>query len=543
MAKAEGDSLVTLPAVAAAILTYWIVATAYNFLRAPQPPTTIPWMGYGKGWLAGLRNYTALKKSKEWLLAGYDKYSRKNQIFVLPATLGMQPEIVMPRTQLSWMFDQPDHILSTSEAHYDSLQGDFSFVKPIILKDPYHEHVIHKNLVRNLNAVLPSMEDEIPHAVEAVYGMNTEEFIKVEALQSFMKMIPGLTNRMLVGKSLCREQKFLDAVLAFTTDVIRTQAFMSLLPKALHPILGNLLSLPVKYHYWQSSQWTLPLIKRRISDITKKDAGDPDYDTWKEPSDFITWSYRTAQAEGRRDEMQPDRIAQRIMPINFASIHTTSLTAYETLGSILWADASVISSLREEAHRIFKEEGGWTKQGLSRMHRIDSAIRESQRASPIALTFVHRKVVAKEGITTPEGIHLAHGVLLSCPWTALAGDTDIHENSEVFDAFRYSRPREEFEAMSTEEKANVNALKLKQTGLVTTGVHHLPFGHGRHACPGRFFVSHELKMIFAHLLLNYDFKPLTEKPKKIWMIRFQIPLPLHVEVRRRKSIWTPEDRT
>jgi hypothetical protein len=47
-------------------------------------------------------------------------------------------------------------------------------------------------------------------------------------------------------------------------------------------------------------------------------------------------------------------------------------------------------------------------------------------------------------------------------------------------------------------------------------------------------------MIFAYLLLNYDFKPLPEKPKKLWVIRFQVPLPAYVEARRRKTVWTPE---
>jgi hypothetical protein len=47
-------------------------------------------------------------------------------------------------------------------------------------------------------------------------------------------------------------------------------------------------------------------------------------------------------------------------------------------------------------------------------------------------------------------------------------------------------------------------------------------------------------MIFAELLLNYDIKPLAEKPKKMWVIRFQVPLPAAIEVRRRKSAWTPE---
>jgi cytochrome P450 len=477
-------SLFTLPHIFVALLSYWLFATVYNVLTAPTPPTSIPWVGYGKGWFAGFRNFTALTKSKEWLSAGYDKYNRAGKIFVLPATLGMPAEIVMPRSQLTWMFDQPDSVLSTSEAHFDFLQGEYAFVDRVILKDPYHEHVVHKNLLRNLNAIIPELEEEVPIAVDDVYGMDTEEWKSMDVLQSFMDMIPTLTNRMLLGKPLCRERRYLDAVLSFTMDCIRTQSIMFIVPKALHPAVGTLLSLTTKYHYWLSSKFTLPLIKQRIVDITKKDAGDPEYKSWQEPSDFITWSYRTAQAEGRSDEMQPDRIAQRLMPINFASIHTTSLTAYDTMVNIMSAGSEVIQQLREEAHRILGEEGGWTKQGLSRMHRIDSAIRESQRVSPIALTFSHRKVVAKEGIVTPEGVHVKYGTLLSCPWTPLAGDIDIHEKPEEFDAFRYSRPREEYEAMSAEKREGIDtqhALKLKQTGLVTTGAHHLPFGHGRHA--------------------------------------------------------------
>jgi len=34
----------------------------------------------------------------------------------------------------------------------------------------------------------------------------------------------------------------------------------------------------------------------------------------------------------------------------------------------------------------------------------------------------------------------------------------------------------------------------------------LNFGHGIHACPGRFFASNEIKTVLVHLLLNYDIK-------------------------------------
>lgn len=479
---ARDESLFSLPAIAGTIIVYWLVVTTYNFVVAPRPPTSIPWKGYGKGWIASLRNFFAVYESKDWILEGYEEYNKKNEMFVIPNTLGVAAEVVMPQSQLMWMFDQPDNVLSTSEAHYDFLQGDYCFIEPAILKDPYHEHVIHKTLVRNLNAIIPDLEEEVPGSVDVVYGTDTENFKEVEILDSFMKMIPRLTNRMLVGPTLAREQKYLDACLAFTEDVIRHQTIIMLFPKAFHPIVGNLLSLISKYHFWLSSRFTIPLIKKRIEDFQKKDAGDPEYKDWKEPHDFITWQYRTAMSEGRQEEMRPKRIAQRLMPINFASIHTTALTAYDSFVNILASDPSVVESLRAEAHTIFKEDGKWTKQGLSKMHRIDSAIRESQRFAPIALTFASRKVVAREGIVTPNGVHMKYGTLLSSPWTPIAHDDDFHAGeAKTFDAFRYSRPREEYEAMTPEEKASADALKLKQNGLVTTSDRHLPFGHGRHA--------------------------------------------------------------
>ncbi|CBY01589.1 similar to cytochrome P450 [Plenodomus lingam JN3] len=524
----------------AALVTYYSLATAYNYLRTPHLPTSIPWMGYGKGWIAGLRNYFALTRSQEWLRTGYERYSKENRMFVLPALLGIQAEIVMPQNQLRWMFDQPDSILNAKKAHYDFLWGDYSFLDPVILGDPYHEHVIHKNLVRNLHTIIPEMEEEVPFAVADVYGMDTENWRKIETLESFMKMVPVLTNRMLLGRPLCRERAFLDAALGFTEDIIRNQTILGLVPKALSGILGPLLGLTSKWHFRQSARFTLPMIKERIAAFEKQAAGDPEYANWTPPNDFITWSYRTAMAEGRLEEAQPVRLAQRLLPINFAAIHTTALTALDTMLGILSSDPSIIELLREEAYRIHQEEGSWTRQGLNRMHRLDSAIREAQRVTPIALTFVHRKVVAKEGIITPEGVHVPYGTLLSCPWAPLAQDEDLHTDAETFDAFRFSRPREEYEAMSEEEKAKVDTLKLKQMGAVTTAVTHLPFGHGRHACPGRFFVTQELKMIFAHLLLNYDFKPLPENPKRMCVVRFQVPLPAQIEYRRRTEAWTPE---
>ncbi|KAK8030950.1 ent-kaurene oxidase [Apiospora arundinis] len=34
----------------------------------------------------------------------------------------------------------------------------------------------------------------------------------------------------------------------------------------------------------------------------------------------------------------------------------------------------------------------------------------------------------------------------------------------------------------------------------------MAFGYGKHACPGRFFAANEIKLILAHILLQYDLR-------------------------------------
>jgi len=473
---------VTFTNALATLAIYFTISIALSFWRAPAYPTSIPWVGYGKGWVAALRNvFGAFTHSKEWMQDGYNRYSKNEQSFVLPASIGSFAETVIPRSQMAWLLDQPDSVLSTSAAHYDLLHGEYSFVTPAILRDPYHEHVVHKNLARNLNAIVPDLNDEVCRDVDEMFG-RADEWRSVNLLEAFMMLVPKITNRMLVGEPLCRNQDYLDNMLGYTMDVIRGMLGLALFPQSLHPVIGTIAGLAPKYHWWRTSRYSLPLIKKRLADIKKKDAGDPEYKDWKEPNDFITWSIRTAMAEGRNDELDPKRISIRIMPINFASIHTTAMTGHSVLLDILAADPSVVETLREEAERIFREEGNkWTKQGLARMYRMDSAIRESQRYSSFALTFVHRKVLVKEGITSPEGIHFSYGTLISCPWVGVASDGDIHEQADKYDAFRYSREREAYEAKASEDRDQDVGLKLRQTGLVTTSDRHFPFGHGRHA--------------------------------------------------------------
>lgn len=61
------------------------------------------------------------------------------------------------------------------------------------------------------------------------------------------------------------------------------------------------------------------------------------------------------------------------------------------------------------------------------------------------------------------------------------------------------------------------------------------FGHGQHACPGRFFAVNEAKIALAHLILKYDFRVVGKapKPEKIGL-QLMADSKAVLEVRRRE---------
>ena len=113
-------------------------------------------------------------------------------------------------------------------------------------------------------------------------------------------------------------------------------------------------------------------------------------------------------------------------------------------------------------------------------------------------------------------------------WAAQT-DSEVFPNPHKFDPFRYSREREQ----QTDKDVT------PQT-FVTTGALYLPFGHGKHACPGRFLVDFELKMILAYVVLNYDLKfPESyggKRPESRWISEAIFPpMQGRILIRRRKG--------
>ena len=93
------------------------------------------------------------------------------------------------------------------------------------------------------------------------------------------------------------------------------------------------------------------------------------------------------------------------------------------------------------------------------------------------------------------------------PSHAVYSDPALWPDSEKFDGLRHYKLRR-----------NGGSTDHARNQFVTTNEQNLMFGYGRHACPGRFFATNEIKMIVAKMILEYDIKMpggLTERYSQI----------------------------
>ncbi|KAL2147461.1 hypothetical protein VTI28DRAFT_9361 [Corynascus sepedonium] len=530
----------TLGRFVAALVLFTISSFVVDFTWKPRYPKSLPRVGSSgsligtlKGWFYYVTRY------QSWVTEGYEKYSKKGRAFVVPSAPCRPQEIVLPRSQTAWMLEQPDRVLSTKEAHRDTLHNDYQFFG---VDDHFPIQTIHKHLARNIVGLIPAVQEEVHSAIDATFGNDTENWRSLNLWEAWLGIVPRVTNRIIVGAPLCRNQEFLKCQVGFADDVVRNSFLLDMFPRIFQPLVAPFFVSSNWWHWRKSYSYAKPVIEQRLYDMERKDSGvDPAYEDWQPPEDMLTWLIRQAKVDGLSGELKAELLSKRILPVEFAAIHTTVVTGFNLLLDLLSSDPSLgyIDGIREETSRVFVEENGaWTKKGLARLHRTDSAIKESLRFSHFARALTHRKVVAAEGVTNDvEGWHAPYGAFLMLDMAGTHRDPELYPEPDKYNAWRFSREREAYEAKPAEEKSDTEeAMRIKKLGMVTTSPEYLPFSHGRHACPGRFFVAHELKMILAYLVQNYELKPLAERPNSMWVgANFIPPVQATIEIRRRKG--------
>ena len=335
-----------------------------------------------------------------------------------------------------------------------------------------------------------------------------------------------------------RNKDYLGFAAGYAQSVLPVASILRQFPEAIRPVVAKVIALPNKYYIRKTAQYLEPEIKRRLVELGQR-SNDPEKKAPEtKPNDFLQWLINYAQEKLPPSELAPHIISGRLLALNFAAIHTSTFSITNAIFDILSSDPSLnyMGQLREEAAAILAEENGvWTKRGLGKMHKIDSTLRESLRVRSFLSAGLVRKVTAPNGVTTPSGVQCPYGSSVAIAAMGIHNDNAIYPDAAQFQPFRYVVARDAIAANAESGKwGTEEMIKKANYSMVSTSADYQPFGHGRHACPGRFFAANELKLLLAYMVLNYDIELLPKRPEGTWVGQVSLPnMKATIKVRRR----------
>ncbi|EED13570.1 cytochrome P450, putative [Talaromyces stipitatus ATCC 10500] len=501
-----------------------------------------PWAGIRSELFSGTRAYfRSFFTVRDMVENGYHSYSTSRKAFVLPV-FGGKPWIVLPKSSAKDLISRSDSELSSDDIHIEQLQVNYTLgPKGVhLMRVPLQFDVLRRQLTRKLPLLTGAVYDELDKGFKQYWGTDTTNWVEVEAFPTCLKLVTRAANRVFAGEEICRNEDFLEHSKQYTQGTVFASMALRLIPKVLRPLASPILLLHNNQHFRVCARICVPVVQERIRN-TKAKQTDESFE-WEPPVDALQWLVEECINTEDPKELDPVLITRRLLLLNMVAIHTTSISITHAILNVNTFEHSeqVIASLREECNRLLGENNGvWTKAALNDALRLDSTIKESMRCDDLEPFSTGRMVVHPNGIdietSTESSLHVPHGVTLCLPSHGIHRDPEYYYSPLEFRPFRFSEPREVFlksqkelpreqsSASDVQGSIKQTALDLKTTALVTTSDTYLAFGHGRHACPGRFFAAQEMKLMLAYVLQNYDIEKLSEKPPSTMLMGTNVP--------------------
>ncbi|OLN97796.1 Dihydromonacolin L monooxygenase LovA 3 [Colletotrichum chlorophyti] len=375
--------------------------------------------------------------------------------------------------------------------------------------NPGMTKVVTKYLTKALTKLTKPISEEATTAFRDFLTESTE-WHQINPQADIIRIVSRMSSRVFMGEELCRDEEWVRAASDYTAAAFAVGWELGFFPRWARPIV----------HWFLPSCWRVrsllaearrvlkPHLERRNA---RKVAALERGDERAIFDDSIEWF----EQEYKGTKYDP---ASEQITLSLVAIHTTSDLLQQTMIDLA-RNPELFKPLREELVQVLGTEG-LRKTALYNLKLMDSVIKESQRHKPVLLSTWRRR--AKQDVKLSNGFVIRKGQKVIVT-NAHMWDEEFYENPLEYDGYRFLRMR------STEEE--------KHAHLVSTSAKHPGFGHGQHACPGRFFAANEIKIALAHLLLKYDWKlPEGSDPKAMPYGMTFLPDPTaRLLIRRRKE--------
>ncbi|KAB8204004.1 cytochrome P450 [Aspergillus parasiticus] len=323
----------------------------------------------------------------------------------------------------------------------------------------------------------------------------------------------NVSSRSFLGEELCRNPAWLEVSVAYSNQMFTTARELRGWPKILRPLISIFLPSCRRLRGLLEEARLLlaPFIAKRKSAGAFVQQGSV-----SEPGksiDAMDWLDEVA-----RGRPYDPLLAQ--LGLSFVTIDTTTDFLFNLLCD-LSANEELLKALRDEIVGVIGAEP-ISKPSLQKLKIMDSVMKESQRMRPPLIgkrcaLLSCRLLFLPDGLKNPKGTSVAVAAINMM-------DSTVWPQSETFDGYRFMNMRQ-------------NPKEATSALFVTTSPKHLGFGHGKQACPGRFFAAIELKVLLCHILLKYDFQVCATPSQQTQRHGFHIlPNPnVEISVKRREA--------
>ncbi|KAK4215200.1 cytochrome P450 [Rhypophila decipiens] len=462
---------------------------------------------------------------------------------VLFPVLGGTPNLIyLPRSEIKFVIDQPDPVgVDMHGQVVDTMQLDYILSDPHLVRDPIwstHHKMVATTLTSQIPNLVPDLADETAWLFKHLWELDPGQSKDVLVFDTLRRVISGTTNRVTVGLPLCRDEEFQHVSVSHASLVATTGQVMSWIWKPFKPLVALVTAMPLKRISHRFCELLRPEVKRRLAEYDAHQAAlEKKSSSGAVRNDFLQWTINQAKTVGSPYLLSPETLAGRIALLNFSGIHTTAFAVTHALLDLVYSPnrEQIIAELREEIESCLDKYGEprWKKASLNAMHKLDSLLRESGRLNSIVNIGLPRKVSAPEGLLTPHSkIRIPKGTSIAVPAYAVFRDPETYPSPDEFKPFRFAEQRAD---SSEENSTRARAGKA----FPSTSAEYLVFGHGKTACPGRFFVANELMLVMAHIVLHYDLGPgkgQTSRPENKWYGMNVLPdLGASIRVTRREK--------
>ncbi|KAL4875201.1 cytochrome P450 [Aspergillus karnatakaensis] len=379
-------------------------------------------------------------------------------------------------------------------------------------------YIILQKLTHHLVDLIKPLSDEASDALQQSW-MNSPEWHDVPLKSSLLDMISQQSAHIFLGPNFSRNPDWLKLSRSITLHAFGAVRELRVYPSVLRPLVGHFLPAckSLRSEIAKARMLIEPLVEGRRAERAQcaaKGVEPPVY------LDTVAWAEECAR--GRKYDP-----AVMQLTLALSAMHNTSDFLTQLIIDVV-ARPGLVDGLRREIIQVREkagEDGGWNKGAVHQLKLMDSVMKESQRLKPTGLVNMRR--YATEKIQLPpfddesEAVTIQKGDLLMISqhnhW-----DEGIYPNAAHFDPYRFYHLRQ----TRTQDHA---------AHFVATSVNHIGFGHGIHACPGRFFAAAEAKIALCHILMKYDIK-LIDQPKVFTVGSLTGADPVaRIAVRRRKE--------